>query len=134
MAAPALPAGEVAALAREAALGDEEKAVRSTLLWIGFPHAIVRERICNEAFTTFADIQGLKETDITALASSFTKRTPTNTRIQFGQRRIRRLKALIHWALDFRRCSLEVDTDGLDAISFCKALETATRRQEIRTQ
>ena len=40
MAAP-LPVGEAAALTREAALPDEEKGVRKTLEWIGFPHAIV---------------------------------------------------------------------------------------------
>ena len=129
---PALPVGELAALARENALPDEEQAVRSCLLWIGFPHAIVRERITNEAFTTFGDLQNSSEADITSLASSFTKRTPANTRIQFGQRRIKRLKALIHWSVDFCRCSLPVVIDGLDANSFCAALDIAARRHEIR--
>ena len=75
MAAP-LPAGEATALTREAALPDEEKGVRKTLEWIGFPHAIVRERITAESFTTWGDIQALKEADITSLANSFTKELP----------------------------------------------------------
>ena len=131
MAAP-LPVGENAALARENALPDEEKHMRSALLWIGFPHAIVRERICNEIGVTFQDVQQLKEADITSLASSFSKRTPANTRIMFGQRRIRRLKAFIHWTQDFRRTSLPVSIDGLDAVSFCAALDEAAERETIR--
>ena len=131
MAAP-LPAGEAAALTREAALPDEEKGVRKTLEWIGFPHAVVRERITAESFTTYGDIQALKEADITSLANSFTKRTPANSRIQFGQRRIKRLKSLIHWSQDFRRVSLPVSVTGLDATIFKDAIEGAARQEEIR--
>ena len=132
MAAPALPVGEIAALARENALPEGEQHMRSTLLWIGFPHAIVRERICNEIGITFQDVQQLKEADITSLASSFSKRTPANTRIMFGQRRIRRLKAFIHWTQDFRRTSLPVSVNGLNAMSFCAALDEAAERADIR--
>ena len=69
MAAPALPVWEIAAPARENALPDEERRVWYTLLWISFPHAIVREQICNELFITFQDIQQLIEVNITSLAS-----------------------------------------------------------------
>ena len=89
MAAPALPVGELAALARENALPDDQKIVRSTLLWIGFQHAIQRERITAESFITFGDVQMLEESEITALASSFSKRTPTAQRLLFGQRRVK---------------------------------------------
>ena len=132
--AAALPVGELAALAREQALPEEEQNVRNTLEWIGFQHAITRERITEESFTTFGDVQALEEGDITSLASSFSKRTPAAQRIQFGQRRIKKLKALIHWAKDFRRCSRPVTIEGLDLNSFNAALDVAARRQEIRQQ
>ena len=48
--AAALPVGEQAEVTREGALPAGEKSVRTTLEWIGFPHAIVRERITNESF------------------------------------------------------------------------------------
>ena len=131
MAAP-LPVGENAALARENALPDEEKHMRSALLWIGFPHAIVRKRICNEIGVTFQDVQQLKEADITSLASSFSKRTPANTRIMFGQRRIRRLKAFIHWTKDFRRTSLPVSIDiKKGGISFVQHLTTKNHQNQL---
>ena len=100
--------------------------------WIGFPHAIVRERISNKSFKTFGDIQLLEEADITALANAFTKRTPASTRIQFGQHRIKRLKALIHWSKDFRRCSLSVSINSLNAITFIDQLEKSLCGHEIR--
>ena len=134
MAAPVLPVGELAALARENALPDEEQNVRNTLEWIGFQHAIQRERITAESFVTFGDVQMLEESEIESLSSSFSKRTPAAQRIQFGQRRIKKLKALIHWAKDFRRCSLPVTIDGLDLNSFNAALDVAGRRQEICQQ
>ena len=118
MAAPALPVGELAALTRETALPDDQKIVRSTLEWIGFQHAITREKITAESFLTFGDVQSLEESEITALASSFSKRTPATQMILFGQRRIKKLKALIHWAKDFCRCSLSVAIDGLNPSYF----------------
>ena len=120
-----------AAATREGALPAGERSVRTTLEWIGFPHAIVRERITRKSFTTFGDVQLLEEADITALANAFTKRTPANTRIQFGQRRIKRLKALIHWSKDFRRCSLSVSINGLNATTFIDQLEKSLCGHEI---
>ena len=91
-AAPALPVGELAALARETALPQEEQNVRQILEWVGFQHAITRERITGESFTMFAEIQTLEESDITNLADSFSKRTPAAQRILFGQRRTKKIK------------------------------------------
>ena len=100
-AAVALPVGEPAAIARENALPQEEQQVRQILEWVGFQHAITRKRITGESFTMFAEIQELEESDIANLASLFSKRTPAAQRIQFGQRRTKKLKAVIHWAKDF---------------------------------
>ena len=100
-AAAALPVGELAALAREQALPQEEQNVRQILEWAGFQHAITCKRITGESFTMFAEIQTLEETDSTNLADSFSKRTPAAQRILFGQRRTKKLKAIIHWAKEF---------------------------------
>ena len=80
-AAAALPVGELAALAREAALPQEERNVRQILEWVGFQHAITRERITGESFTMFVEIQGMEDLDVANLASSFSKRTPAAQRI-----------------------------------------------------
>ena len=75
MAAPALPVGELVALTRENALPDNQKIVRTTLEWIGFQHAIQRERITEESLVIFGNVQMLKESEIFSLVSSFGKRT-----------------------------------------------------------
>ena len=75
MAAPPLPVGELAALARENALPEEEQNVRNMLESIGFQHAIQRERITEESLVIFGNVQMLKESEIFSLVSSFGKRT-----------------------------------------------------------
>ena len=86
----------------------------------------------NDSFNTFSDIQKLQVDDIKSLADSFSKRAPMGTRIIFGQRRTKKLKSLIQWSQDFRRCSCPVTIDGLDQDQFTTAIETASMRAEIR--
>ena len=124
-AAVALPVGKNAAIARENALPQEEQQVRQILEWVGFQHAITRKQITGESFTMFAEIQELEESNIANLASLFSKRTPAAQRIQFGQRRTKKLKAVIHWAKDFRRCDLPVTINGLNLNSFNAAIGEA---------
>ena len=70
----------------------------------------------------------LEESKIMALASSFRKRTPAAQRLLFGQRRVKTMRALIHWAKDFRCCSLSVTIDGLNLTTFNAAIEESARR------
>lgn len=124
-------AAEVAALAIETALVGPQSEVRTILEWIGFRTAVHRGQITEESFQSYDDILTLKEKDIYELAGSFQKRDAAE-RIIFGQRRIKKLKALIHWTRDFRRMSHTPDIDGSDAVAFNEELDTAARRQEVR--
>ena len=91
-----------------------------------------RERIATESFQDYVDIQSLKEKDITEISDSFQKRNPAPQRIVFGQRRIRKLKAMIHWSKDFRRINAQPSIGVLDQAQFLTDLDTASRREEIR--
>ena len=102
------------------------------LEWVGFGVQNNRTAIMDEAFTDFNDIVEFNEKDIKDLAESFSKRTANDGRIIFGVRRIKRLKSMIHWALDFKRCSEEPSLDGLNAALFLEQLTIASTREEIR--
>ena len=78
---------------------------RIILTWIGFNEQANRTSITNDAFIYYADMQALKEKDITDLNDSFDRRTQTNGRIDFGIRRTKKLKFMLHWAQDFARIS-----------------------------
>ena len=71
--------------------------------------------------------------DITELVSSMRER-PAADRITMGMRKVKKLRALIHWVKDFCRISEPPTLDGLDKDSFNDALDIAARRHEIRKQ
>ena len=122
---------ETAAAAEELALVEDEADIRRILTWIGFNTALSRARIAEESFNDYIDIEQMTEKDVTDISDSFQKRSPAQ-RIIFGQRKTKKLQALIHWVKDFRRCNLLPSIDGLDRASFLADLDIAARREEIR--
>ena len=67
---------------------------------IGFNTAQSRQRIMEDAFTTFEDFRLLNERDISKLAEAFGKCTQADGRIIFGLSRTKKLKGLMHWIQD----------------------------------
>ena len=124
----AAEAAEAEAAAPENALVGNKREVITFLQWAGFSTAFQRERIWADAFMIYEDIMMMKESDVTELAGSFQKRS---AKIILGQRRVKKLKALLHWVKEFRRTSMEPSLGGLDQATFSEALATAERRQEI---
>ena len=108
--------------------------IREILTWIGFTIDANRTSIINDAFSEFSDIQSLTEKDITELSESFGRRTVTNGRIDFGIRRTKRLKFMMHWVQDFYRVSMIPTTDGLDQATFLTAITVAGQRADVRKQ
>ena len=72
--------------------------------------------------------------DIADLLSSFAKRTVADGRINFGIRRTRRIKTMLYWALGFQRRSEITTIAGMDQVPYLALLETAIKREDIRTQ
>ena len=108
--------------------------IREILTWIGFTDENHRNAITDDAFTTFDDILSLKEKEITALSEAFARRLATNGKINFGIRRTKKLKYMMHWAQDFIRVSERPTTVGLDETLFLQALNMAGERADIRKQ
>ena len=106
--------------------------IREILTWIGFQQAIERENIINDAFRSYDDIQALTVKDISDLNDTFGRRTATNGRINFGIRRTKKLKSMVHWSQDFKRISYTPSIAGLTETLFLKALLTASERADVR--
>ena len=104
------------------------------LTWIGFTDPANRTSIIDDAFNTYADIRSLKEKDISELSESFSRRTQANGRIDFGIRRTKKMKFMLHWVHDFYRTSLNPSTEGLNQVSFLQAITVAGERSDVRRQ
>jgi hypothetical protein len=111
---------------------DNENTILQILHWIGFRTEALREAIVDDSFETFEDLKLLTEKDITSMASGFAGRTVQDGRINFGLRRTKLTKALIHWTQDFYRVSETPTIIGLNEITFKGQLDRALARAEIR--
>ena len=115
-----------------AAVVSEIDQIRQMLTWIGFDNQGNQTSIIDDAFSTFADIQNLTEKDVTELSESFARRTSQNDRINFGIRRTKRIKHMMHWVQDFYRVSSTPSTAGLNEDTFLAALTVAGERADVR--
>ena len=111
---------------------NEAQSIVQILRWIGFREAAARDSLIDDCFGSFADVQSLTERDITTMASDFSSRTAAAGRIYFGTNRTKKLKALVHWANDFQRCSREPTIIGLNEVTFKNELDIASQRAIVR--
>ena len=103
--------------------------IKEILNWIGFTDAAQRDRICNDAFTNYADILSMNEKDVTELSASFSRRTATNGKIDFGIRRTKKLMHLLHFVQDAARTSYTASTFGYTQATLLSALTVAGERE-----
>ena len=66
------------------------------LEWIRFVDAGQRTHINDDVFQTFSDVIAMNKKDVTELSTSFTRRTATNGKIDFGIRRTKKLTHFLH--------------------------------------
>ena len=108
--------------------------LREILTWIGFTDNANRTNIIRGAFETYSDIQSLNEKDITEMSESYSKRTAAAGKIDFGIRRTKRLKFMVHWVHDFYRVSTIPSTVGLNKAGFLAAIAIAGQKADVRKQ
>ena len=100
--------------------------------WIGFTQDAQRQPIVAELGDELLDICNMTAKEMSDLADSYTKRTVADGRIHFGLQRTRRLKSLILWVKDHRRCNELPTVVGMTQEQFRTALSTADARETIR--
>ena len=109
----------------------ERNSIRQIVYWIGFRGQQNINAIVDDAFSGFSDIRVLTEKYITNMSSGFASQTQADGRILFGMRRMKLLKALIHWNKDFFCVSQLPSIVGLTKNIFIYQLERALARADI---
>ena len=109
----------------------EEDSLRQILHWSGFNTANQQNAVMNDGMMTWDDVQMLTTNDIDGMAKTFGSR-PAASRIYFGTRRTKALKAITHWVQDFSRVSGTPSIVGLDQPEFKAQLTEAETREKVR--
>jgi hypothetical protein len=110
----------------------EDDSLEQILHWIGFVGAAQKNALIDDAFGSFDDLKVLTEKDVSTMATSFAGR-PAASRIFFGTRKTKSIKAIVHWVQDFYRVSMVPSIVGLDEVMFKAQLERALNRATVRT-
>ena len=82
----------------------EENQIKQILHWCGFRTTSQRNAIYGDSIQEYADLFTMSEGDSATIAKDYAGRA-TVARINFGLRRIKKLKSVTHWTKDHRRVS-----------------------------
>ena len=110
----------------------EQEQILQILHWVGFTDAQAN-RIYADSIQTYDDLLMASEKDIFNISKDYAGR-PTGTRINFGNRRIKRLKAVVHWTQDHRRTSRVPTVESMNQVDFNAALDITLERACVREQ
>ena len=110
---------------------DEDDTILQCLFWMSFTRA-QRSTLTDEAIGTYDDIRMLTMSDIEMMAKDYASRTIADGRMNWGGRKLKLMKGLVHWTQDFYRVSRTPSITGLTKDTFRAALNMALRRDEIR--
>ena len=105
-----------------------EQIILQCMYWIEFRSDVQRENITNQSFSNFDDYCIISTSDVNDMSSDWASRTAENGRMHFGARRLKLLKAFIHWNHDFYRVSTTPTIENLNEESFKKDLRVALIR------
>ena len=108
----------------------KEFQVKQILHWAGFATASQKNAIYNDSIQDYEDLLNMSEKDVTDLAKDYSSRA-TASRINFGLRRIKNLKAIIHWAKAHHRTSTMPNIEGMNGTTFNSELLHASQRSQI---
>ena len=111
----------------------EEYQIKQILHWVGFTTTSQKNAIYGDSIQEYSDLLGMNESDVTDIAKDYSSREG-NSRINFGLRRIKKLKAVIHWTKDHRRISSTASIQGINKTRFNAWLDRASQRAQIRKQ
>ena len=110
----------------------EANSLSQILYWIEFRTENQRNLLITDSFTSFNDLQNLDDKEIEKMRGDFATRSTTAGKIIFGTNRTKRIKALIHWLMDFYRISSKPSIVGLNEVTFQDKLRLAVTRASIR--
>ena len=83
----------------------KEFQIKQSLHWIGFGTESMKDNMYDNSISSFSDLFTMNFDDVDTMAKDYVKRTLILGKLNFGIRRIKKLKALLHWAQDCCRIS-----------------------------
>ena len=81
----------------------EEFQVKQSLHWIGFGTEFMKDNIYDDLISSFRNLFTMNFDDFNKMAKDYVNQALILGKINFGIRRIKKLKALLHWTQDFCR-------------------------------
>jgi hypothetical protein len=108
------------------------------LSWVGFDNSAKRKLVLDEVGDELNDFYQTTERELDGLVKTLTGR-PSAQRVSIGFQRLKKLKAVIHWAKDRHRIGMKATIDLSDGAIIAKnifldELAASTQRQIIREQ
>ena len=77
---------------------NEREEILQILHWIGFTIDDQKNNIYADSIGSYGDLYTLNNEDIDSMAKDYSGRAAANGKMNFGIRRIKKLKLVIHWA------------------------------------
>ena len=111
----------------------EDDQIKQILRWIGFSEAQTNN-LFDDSISDYNDLMAADESDISQISKDYSNRTVADGRINFGNKRIKRLKSLLNWTQDHRRVSKQPSVEGMNQNDFLAELDRSSERARIREQ
>lgn len=106
--------------------------IQQILHWIGFHIVESRENLCNNLLGSFEEIQLLTKKYVQSIATDWVGQTAALGQFYMGNRRLKYLQALTHWAQELRQVSQAPTIVGLNEFTFKAHLLHALDRSVIK--
>ena len=112
----------------------EEFQVKQSLHWIGFGTEFMKDNIYDDLISSFRNLFTMDFDVVNKMAKDYVNQALILGKINFGICRIKKLKALLHWAQDFHHMSEQPLVEGMTGDNFLLQLDQALERTKVRKQ
>ena len=108
--------------------------IKQSLHWIGFGTNSMKENLYNDLVSSFSDLFTMNFDDVDKMAKDDVNWALILGKLNFGIRRIKKLKALLHWAQEFRRILERPSIQVMTGDDFLMQLDRALERTKVWKQ
>ena len=112
----------------------EEFQIKQSLHWIGFGTDSMKDNMYDNLIRSLSDLFTMNFDNIDTMAKDYVNQTLIIGKINFGIRCIKKLKALLHCAQDFRCISERPSVDGMMGDNFLMQPDRTLERTKVRKQ
>ena len=112
----------------------EEFQIKKSLHCIGFGTDLMKDNLYDDSISSFSDLCTMNFDDVNTMAKDYVNRTLILGKLNFGIRRIKKLKALLHWAQEFCRILEWSSVEGMTGDDFLLQLYRALYWTKVQKQ